>query len=92
MIRSFRCPETERLFLREPVRRFKAIERSALRKLDLLDAAPDMRTLGTLPGSRLEKLKGNRMGQHSIRIDDQWRVCFEWRDGDAYGAEIVDYH
>ena len=92
MIRSFRCPETERLFFRESVRRFKAIERQALRKLDLLDAAPDMRTLGTLPGTRLEKLKGNRLGQHSIRINDQWRICFEWRDGHAYSVEIVDYH
>lgn len=92
MIRSFRCPETERLFLREPVRRFKAIERQGLRKLDLLDAAPDMRTLGTLPGNRLEKLKGARIGQHSIRINDQWRICFVWRDGDAYEVEIVDYH
>jgi proteic killer suppression protein len=92
VIRSFSCPETERLFLRESVRRFKAIERQALRKLDLLDAAPDMRTLGTLPGSRLEKLKGNRAGQYSIRINEQWRICFEWRDGHAHGVEIVDYH
>lgn len=92
MIRSFRCSDTQRLFFREPVRRFKAIERQALRKLDLLDAAPDMRTLGTLPGTGLEKLKGNRIGQHSIRINDQWRVCFEWRDGHAYAVEIVDYH
>jgi toxin HigB-1 len=74
------------------VRRFKAIERQALRKLDLLDAAPDMRTLGTLPGTGLEKLKGNRMGQYSIRINDQWRLCFERRDGHAYRVEIVDYH
>jgi toxin HigB-1 len=92
VIRSFRCPETERLFFRESVRRFKAIERQALRKLGLLDAAPDMRTLGRLPGTELEKLKGNRMGQYSIRINDQWRLCFEWRDGHAYGVEIVDYH
>ena len=92
MIRSFSCPETERLFRRESVRRFKAIERQALRKLDLLDAAPDMLTLGTLPGSRLEKLKGNRIGQYSVRINDRWRICFEWRDGDAYAVEIVDYH
>lgn len=92
MIRSFRSPETERLFSREPVRRFKAIERQALRKLDLLDAAPDMRTLATLPGNRLEKLQGNRVGQYSIRINDQWRICFEWLDGHAYNVEIVDYH
>jgi len=92
VIRSFRCPETELLFRRESVRRFKAIERQALRKLDLLDAAPDMRTIGALPGTGLEKLKGNRLGQHSIRINDQWRICFKWFDGHAYGVEIVDYH
>jgi len=92
VIQPSRCPETEQLFLREPVRRFKAIERQALRKLELLDAAPDMRTLGTLPGTRLEKLKGSRMGQYSIRINDQWRLCFDWRDGHAYRVEIVDYH
>ena len=92
MIRSFRSAETERLFRREPVRRFKAIERQALRKLDMLDAAPDIRTLSTLPGNRLERLKGDRKEQYSIRINDQWRICFEWRDGHAYKAEIVDYH
>ena len=92
MIRSFRCAETERLFFRDSVRRFKAIERQALRKLDLLDAAPDLRTLSTLPGNRLEQLKGIRKGQHSIRVNDQWRICFEWRDGHAYKVEIVDYH
>lgn len=92
MIRSFRCPETEQLFRRESVRRFKAIERQALRKLDLLDAAPDIRTLGTLPGTRLERLKGSRMGRYSIRINDQWRICFEWRNGHASRVEIVDYH
>jgi proteic killer suppression protein len=92
VIRSFRCPETERLFRRESVRRFKAIERQALRKLDLFDAAPDLRTLSTLPGNRLEKLKGDRKGQHSIRINDQWRICFVWRDGHACEVEIVDYH
>lgn len=90
MIRSFRCADTERLFRRESVRRFKAIERPALRKLDLLDAAPDLRTLSTLPGNRLEKLKGDREGQHSIRINDQWRICFVWREGHAYEVEIVD--
>ena len=75
MIRSFRCSDTERLFRRDSVRRFKAIERQALRKLDLLDAAPDLRTLSTLPGNRLEKLKGEREGQYSIRINDQWHIC-----------------
>jgi proteic killer suppression protein len=74
------------------VRRFKALERQALRKLDLLDAAPDLRTLSTLPGNRLEKLKGDREGQHSIRINDQWRICFVCREGQASEVEIVDYH
>lgn len=92
MIRSFRCADTERLFHREAVRRFKAIERQALRKLDMLDAAPDLRTLLTLPGNRLERLKGDREGQHSVRINDQWRICFSWREGRAYDVEIVDYH
>ena len=92
MIRSFRCADTERLFRRQSVRRFKAIERQALRKLGLLDAAPDLRTLSTLPGNRLERLKGDREGQYSIRINDQWRICFEWREGHAYEVEIADYH
>ena len=88
MIQSFRCADTGRLFHRESVRRFKAIERQALRKLDMLDAAQDIRTLSTLPRNRLER----RKGQYSIRVNDQWRVCFEWRDGHAYEVEIVDYH
>ena len=92
MIRTFRCPDAERLFRREPVRRFKAIERQALRKLDMLDAAPDLRTLSTLPGNRLERLIGDRHGQYSIRINDQWRICFMWREGHVYEVEIVDYH
>jgi proteic killer suppression protein len=74
------------------VRRFQAIERQALRKMDSLDAAPDLRTLSTLPGNRLEKLKGDREGQHCIRINDQWRICFVWREGHTYEVEIVDYH
>jgi proteic killer suppression protein len=92
VVRSFRSVDTERLFRREAVRRFKAIERQALRKLDMLDAAPDMRTLSCLPGNRLERLKGDLQGQFSIRINDQWRLCFVWRDGNACGVEIVDYH
>jgi len=92
VIRSFRCAETERLFHRETGRRFKAIERQGLRKLDMLDAAPDMRTLSLLPGNRLERLKGNREGQYSIRINYRWRLCFAWRDGNAYEIEIVDYY
>ena len=92
MIWSFRCPDTERLFRRQSVRRFKAIERQALRKLGMLDAAPHLGTLATLPGNRLEALKGNRKGQHSIRVNDQWRICFVWREGHAFQIEIVDYH
>jgi toxin HigB-1 len=92
VIQSFRCADTGRLLRRESVRRFKAIERQALRKLDMLDAAQDIRTLSTLPGNRLERLGRDRKRQYSIRINDQWRVCFKWRDGHAYEVEIVDYH
>jgi proteic killer suppression protein len=92
VIRSFRCADTERLFQREPVRRFRAIERPALRRLDALDAAPDLNTLASLPGNRLEKLKADRRGRYCIRINNQWRICFEWRDAHAYEVEIVDYH
>jgi proteic killer suppression protein len=92
LIRSFRCRDTERLFHREPVRKFKAIERSALRKLDMLDAADQMSALFALPGNRCERLAGERKGQYSIRINDQWGVCFRWRDGHANDVEILDYH
>jgi toxin HigB-1 len=92
VIRSFRCADTGRLFRREAVRRFKAIERQALRKLDMLDAAPDIRTLSALPGNRLERPKGDRKGHYSIRINDRWRICFAWRDAHAYEVEIVDHH
>jgi proteic killer suppression protein len=92
VIRSFRCSETEKLFHRQRSRKFRAIERSALRKLDLLDAANSLQVLATLPGNRLERLRGDREGQYSIRINDQWRICFEWKDGHAYQVEIADYH
>ena len=92
MIRSFRSADTETLFRRETVLRFKSIERQALRKLDMLDAAPDLRTLSSLPGNRLEALRGDRKGQYSIRINDQWRICFVWSEGHAREVEIVDYH
>jgi len=74
------------------VRRFKTIEGQALRKLDMLDTAPGLLTLSTLPGNRLERLKGDRKDQYSIRVNDQWRICFAWRDGHAYEVEMVDYH
>jgi proteic killer suppression protein len=93
MIRSFADRETERLFARQPGRRLpQSLHRVMLRKLLILDAAETLTDLHTPPGNRLEKLRGNRVGQHSIRINDQWRVCFRWRDGDAHDVEILDYH
>ena len=92
MIKSFRSKETESLHARERVRRFRGFERVAQRKLRQLDIATELRDLGSPPGNRLEALHGNREGQHSIRFNDQWRICFVWRDGDAYDVEIVGYH
>ena len=93
MIRSFRDPETERLFHRERTRHLPGdVQRVALRKLVMLDAAVTLDDLRVPPGNRLEALKGRRQGQHSIRINDQWRVCFRWRNGGAEDVEIVDYH
>ena len=91
MIKSFRCRDTEALFDDEPVRKFRAIERAARRKLEILAAAHQLSDLRVPPGNRLEALRGDRHGQHSIRINDQWRICFRWRDG-AEDVEIVDYH
>ena len=92
MIQSFRSKETERLHLRQRVKQFRAIERVAQRKLAQLNAATELRDLAAPPGNRLEALHGERRGQHSIRINDQWRICFVWREGNAYDVEIVDYH
>lgn len=93
MIRSFRDKEAERLFHRLPVRKVGAeLQRAALRKLRQLDAALSLDDLRVPPGNRLEALRGDRFGQYSIRINDQWRICFRWTDGDAYDVEIVDYH
>ena len=92
MIRSFTCAETEALFNSYAVSRFKNIERVARRKLLQLHATTDLNSLRIPPGNQLESLKGDRKGQHSIRINDQWRVCFVWRDDGAYRVEIVDYH
>jgi proteic killer suppression protein len=92
VIRSFRCAETERLHQRQPSRRFRAIEQVARRKLRQLDSSTELRDLAAPPGNRLEALRGDRKGQHSIRINGQWRLCFIWLEGNAYDAEIVDYH
>ncbi len=93
MIRSFRDRDTERLFHREPVRRWGPdVQRVALRKLRMLDAATSIDDLRVPPGNRLEKLRGDQAGQWSIRVNDQWRLCFQWREGEAYEVELVDYH
>lgn len=92
MIRSFRCRHTERLASGYPVRRFAAFERAARRKLAQLDAAATLDFLRAPPGNRLEALRGDRAGSYSIRVNDRWRLCFRFLDGDAYDAEIVDYH
>jgi toxin HigB-1 len=93
MIKVFRCKQTERVFLREAVSKFSQdICRKALRKLLLLDAAERLADLRVPPGNQLEKLAGDRKGQYSIRINDQWRICFHWEGGDAVDVEIVDYH
>lgn len=93
MIRSFRCAETERIFNRDRSRRLpQSIQRSALRKLRMLHRAVTINDLRSPPANHLERLRGDREGQYSIRINDQWRVCFEWLEGDAYNVEIVDYH
>jgi proteic killer suppression protein len=93
VIRSFRDTETEKVFNREYSRKLpQDIQRTALRKLLLLDAAEDVEDLRVPPGNRLEKLSGNREGQYSIRINDQWRVCFSWEENEALNVEIVDYH
>jgi proteic killer suppression protein len=93
VIKSFRDRDTERLSRREHVKRWSPeLQRAALRKLRILDAAVNLDDLRIPPGNRLERLKGDRAGQHSIRINDQWRICFRWKSGDAYDVEIVDYH
>ncbi|OGO39934.1 MAG: plasmid maintenance system killer family protein [Chloroflexi bacterium RBG_16_57_9] len=93
MIKSFRDKETERIFRRSFSRRLPPnIQRAALRRLTFLHAAKDLSDLSMLPSNRLEPLSGDRQGQYSIRINDQWRICFEWIGQDAYNVEIVDYH
>ena len=92
MIRGFRCRETEKVFQRRYSKRFSRIQRVALRKLLILDAADTLTDLRISPGNRLESLSADRRGQYSIRINDQWRICFRWKNGDATDVEIVDYH
>ena len=93
LIVTFACKETERIWNRQPSRAFPPeIQRTALRKLLMIDAAVDITDLRVPPGNRLEMLKGGRAGQYSIRINNQWRICFEWRDGRAFDVEVLDYH
>lgn len=92
MVNSFNCKETEALFHSKAVARFKNIERVARRKLLQIHAATELDSLRIPPGNQLEALKGDRRGQHSVRVNDQWRICFVWRDGAADQVEIVDYH
>jgi len=93
VIRSFKCEETEKIFYRRRSRKLpQDIQQVALRKLRMLNRVVTLNDLRIPPANRLEKLHGDRAGQHSIRINEQWRICFEWRKGDAYTVEIVGYH
>jgi len=93
MIRSFKSKETEKIFNRQRSRKLpQDMQQIALRKLRMLNRAMSIQDLRVPPANRLEKLSGGRTGQHSIRINDQWRICFKWRDEGAYEVEIVDYH
>lgn len=92
MIRSFRSKETERLFSGEQSRVFGNIAKVARRKLRMLDAAATLNDVAAIPGNRIEALAGDRQGEYSMRINQQWRVCFRWREGAAEDVEIVDYH
>ena len=92
MIRSFKCKDTQALFNDRPVRRFQGIERAARRKLEMIEAAEGLDELRVPPGNHLEALRGDRKGQYSIRINDQFRICFKWVDDGAEDVEIVDYH
>jgi proteic killer suppression protein len=92
VIRSFRCKETEKVFRRERSRKFASIAGTAVRKLVALHAATTLQDLRVPPGNALEVLSGDRAGQHSIRVNKQFRICFNWNDGHAENVEIVDYH
>ncbi len=92
VIKSFRSKDAAQLHARKSVLKFRAFERIAQRKLRQLDAACELRDLASPPGNHLEALSGNRKGQHSMRINDQWRICFVWKDGNAHEVDIVDYH
>jgi proteic killer suppression protein len=92
MIQSFQNTDTRKLFDGENIKKFEAFRRVAQRRLEMLQAAMNVTDLKVPQGNKLEKLQGDRKGQYSIRINDQWRLCFTWRDGNAYDVEIADYH
>ncbi len=93
MIRSFKDKEAEKIFKRQGSSKLpEMLQRIALRKLRMLNRAANLNDLRVPPANKLEKLKGDRLGQHSLRINDQWRICFKWHDSDAFQVEIVDYH
>ena len=92
MIKTFKCKNTEKLFDDDDIKKFRSISRTARFKLEILNAAVSLNSLSIPPGNRLEQLKGDRKGQHSIRINNQWRVCFVWKSENAFDVEIVDYH
>ncbi|WP_281269991.1 type II toxin-antitoxin system RelE/ParE family toxin [Eilatimonas milleporae] len=92
MIKSFKCDETERLFRTGTSRRFSSLKKAGARKLDMLDGAHALEDLKSPPSNHLEKLKGDRAGQHGIRVNKQFRLCFVWRDKNAHDVETVDYH
>lgn len=92
MIRSFGCKHTEALFNGQRVKRFQTFTAQAERRLEILDNARTIHDLMNLPSNRFEALTGDRQGQYSIRINQQWRICFEWQEGDACNVEITDYH
>jgi proteic killer suppression protein len=92
MIRAFRCPETKAVFEGRGSRKFRNIESAAKRRLDVLHAAVSLTGLAAIRSNHLEALRGNRKGQHSIRVNLQWRICFAWKDGHAWNVEMVDYH
>lgn len=92
MIKTFKCKNTEKLFNDDDVKKFRGISKAARLKLEVLNAVVSLNSLRVPPGNRLEQLKGDRKGQHSIRINNQWRVCFVWKNENAFDVEIVDYH
>ena len=92
MIKTFKCKDTKKLFNDLDVKKFRSVSKAARIKLEILNAVVSLNSLRVPPGNRLEQLKGNREGQHSIRINNQWRICFVWDKGNARQVEIVDYH